>query len=801
MEECCVVCAEPLEWVGYGVCKHRDVCSRCIARLRFVLDDKHCCICKQECSSVFVTKALGNYTKVIKDFESLGKRGDFWYEKNTQAFFDDKDHFGTVTAMCRLSCQVCEQAEGFELNKDFVKKGHVFKSLDLLQRHLSSAHNVQMCSLCLEGRKIFICEQKLYNKGQLERHLAEGDSEVDGIGEERGGFTGHPLCSFCRKRFYSDNELYQHMSVDHYLCHICQRLHPGQYEYFHNYDDLEVHFRHEHSLCEHPECLAKKFGVFTTDAELKRHNALTHGGTMSRSQRNTYLQIPVSFQYRRPPTSGHGSSSNHRNPTNSVNSDSGGPLDSIGYNNSEGNAAESSSQTEIPVRHESPRYLSAAGGNMSSGLEESAFPPLPGSKSTRRKTKQRARGSSSSVNGALQGSDRTSLSSSPWQRRSEDRRPCSSSSGTVRLLNKPLQASGEEACRERAVDAMNVTSTSNVANTALPTNNEVHDTTAPLTNGLEHGFQLTDEVRSANKALGECIRLRLGDDVELFSSFKELSAQFRRGNIDASLYCEHIKALGLWDLVPELARLCPAPESQKALFNAYNMDVKGKQPAALEEPGLLSGRNLNRHCSSEHGKVSRKAEASEGASAPSTANSAAALRLKDRGGTHSEANNESAHTMYGHCEPERRHRELLHDSKAWSGAGSSSTNQGNGTQEAVLVNGRVHADIPNQTFTSSSTNMWSCGVCTLENSESESKCAACEASCPTATTKCHEKRTKKVSKFERLRIDKETSVSPPLQLQEPVQKRKGGGVWKNGGGQRLVALAQRDAIIDTAWRR
>ena len=56
MEDCCVVCAEPLEWVGYGVCGHRDVCSTCISRLRFVLNDKKCCICKQECSIVFVTK-------------------------------------------------------------------------------------------------------------------------------------------------------------------------------------------------------------------------------------------------------------------------------------------------------------------------------------------------------------------------------------------------------------------------------------------------------------------------------------------------------------------------------------------------------------------------------------------------------------------------------------------------------------------------------------------------------------------------------------------------------------------------
>lgn len=81
---------------------------------------------------------------------------------------------------------------------------------------------------------------------------------------------GHPLCEFCRTPFYGDNELYSHMSTEHYTCHICQRCgfmctvtwyklviidqlkltgsypliscrqHPGQYEYYKNYDDLEV---------------------------------------------------------------------------------------------------------------------------------------------------------------------------------------------------------------------------------------------------------------------------------------------------------------------------------------------------------------------------------------------------------------------------------------------------------------------------------------------------------------------------------------------------------------------------------
>jgi hypothetical protein len=52
-----------------------------------------------------------------------------------------------------------------------------------------------------------------------------------------------------------------------------------------------MHFRNDHELCEHPDCLAKKFVVFANQADLKHHNATTHGGNMSRSQRNAALQV------------------------------------------------------------------------------------------------------------------------------------------------------------------------------------------------------------------------------------------------------------------------------------------------------------------------------------------------------------------------------------------------------------------------------------------------------------------------------------------------------------------------------
>lgn len=56
MDDSCAVCAETLEWVAYGSCGHKDVCSTCVARLRFICDDRRCCICKSQSDVVFITR-------------------------------------------------------------------------------------------------------------------------------------------------------------------------------------------------------------------------------------------------------------------------------------------------------------------------------------------------------------------------------------------------------------------------------------------------------------------------------------------------------------------------------------------------------------------------------------------------------------------------------------------------------------------------------------------------------------------------------------------------------------------------
>ncbi|KAL5228391.1 hypothetical protein ABZP36_016656, partial [Zizania latifolia] len=126
--------------------------------------------------------------------------------------------------MCRLSCSVCDtnSNKGHRGKVAKAKRKNKLRSVEQLKGHLFNRHGLYMCDLCLEGRKVFISEQKLYTTSQLNQHIKTGNSDVDGSEVERCGFEGHPMCEFCKSLFYEDNELEIHMPREHFSCHICQ---------------------------------------------------------------------------------------------------------------------------------------------------------------------------------------------------------------------------------------------------------------------------------------------------------------------------------------------------------------------------------------------------------------------------------------------------------------------------------------------------------------------------------------------------------------------------------------------------
>ena len=294
MEDCCAICAEPLTHVAYGPCGHKDACVECVARLRFVLDDRRCVICQVSCERVFATRHMGEYTETIgaDGFEALPKKaraGQLHHDEKLDMFFDDDAVCGKVKALRSLVCGECVRDAGGDAG---VVTQH--SSVKALKAHMREKHGKFFCEVCLEGRKVFLSEQVLYTRAQLDKHRYGASADVDNAFGQ-SGFKGHPSCKYCRKFFYDEGQLYTHMQQAHETCHMCRRVNPDKHVYYRDYEELERHFRKDHHACLHPDCLAKKFVVFTSPQELKNHEGLEHGRAMTKAERQAALRIDVGF--------------------------------------------------------------------------------------------------------------------------------------------------------------------------------------------------------------------------------------------------------------------------------------------------------------------------------------------------------------------------------------------------------------------------------------------------------------------------------------------------------------------------
>ncbi|KAG8389615.1 hypothetical protein BUALT_Bualt02G0247500 [Buddleja alternifolia] len=808
MDDSCAVCAESLEWVAYGACGHKDVCSTCVARLRFICDDRRCCICKTQCDVVFVTKALGDFTKTINDFSLLpsevkeGRVGQYWYHEDTQAFFDDPDHYKMIKAMCRLSCSVCDKME--DQPEDGPRRRAKFKNIEQLKGHLFHKHRLLMCSLCLEGRKVFICEQKLYTRSQLTQHINSGDSEVDGTESERGGFTGHPICEFCLTPYYGDNELYTHMSTEHYTCHLCQRQHPGQYEYYKNYDDLEIHFRRDHFLCEDEGCLAKKFTVFQSEAELKiptsfrykrnseQDNRRGRGRMFRRDPSDDELSLAIQASLE---TTNGGPSSNR------AVTDHGEIIDAetlIPHFESLAN----------PDAETSSRYRQAVSQSSRSGtLGESSFPPLqvaPESnqqnphpdalpKNTmaahiRRQSNRKVNVSGSTpawsaarripahpaitphawpaINGVS-----GSASSSTQARLVAEVGPVSSSYSISGQARPPSSFAGSLVSSRTSGSTSGMSHSSSAPNLSEHGSLDSSNTDFPPVSSAaqtrrssvaDQGVVKVEDVQTANKSLVEKMRVALGFDEDKFAAFKIISGEYRQGSMDAETYLAHVEQFGLSHLIVEMARLLPNAQKQKELIDAYNINMAYN---ARIENGWSNGIRIKDGNSSKKGK---------GKSVES--------------GNSISKNNLADNIISTVKELQSNYRASEDEVEVLSRDGYRTTKD----KSKVVVDDSESSRS---------------GQFTKQKSQIESLSAGGGANQSTGNGDGKNKQRKKTSKFHRVRLGdssmeslldlKNTDPDPDPQsdLKEtaangpnnPIESLPARGVWRNGGGQKLLA--------------
>ena len=159
--------------------------------------------------------------------------------------------------------------------------------------------------LCTHFKKVFTHEHALFSIQELRKHERDGD-DLPGS-TEQSGFKGHPECGFCKERFYSSDELYQHCRHSHETCVICdRRSFSRSQQYYLDADALALHYQKEHYSCTERECVEKKVVVFESQEELNAHMLEVHPNALSKSAKRDARKINIVPYDSFPQGHGHG---------------------------------------------------------------------------------------------------------------------------------------------------------------------------------------------------------------------------------------------------------------------------------------------------------------------------------------------------------------------------------------------------------------------------------------------------------------------------------------------------------------
>jgi hypothetical protein len=159
-------------------------------------------------------------------------------------------------------------------------------NLEALKSHLRTTHGRTLCDLCIVNKRDFVSKLGRFTPEGIKIHLTKGDGDTT-------GFTGHPLCEFCRPlRFYDIVKLHEHLNKEHYKCHICDKMgKPNQF--FKDYPRLETHFDRAHFMCHDRQCLEARFVVFENEIDLRAHENSVHGLSRGRGDSKIKLEFRV----------------------------------------------------------------------------------------------------------------------------------------------------------------------------------------------------------------------------------------------------------------------------------------------------------------------------------------------------------------------------------------------------------------------------------------------------------------------------------------------------------------------------
>uniref|UniRef100_A0A095A0Y3 Zinc finger protein 598 n=1 Tax=Schistosoma haematobium TaxID=6185 RepID=A0A095A0Y3_SCHHA len=136
------------------------------------------------------------------------------------------------------------------------------------------------CPTCRQNiNRLLPCEFVLMKPADLTKHRSWDKNKK----------KGHPLCDFCKERFYEMEDLITHIRDLHFLCDLCMTT--GKFVVFRQQCELLDHYGESHHLCS--ECRAQqRISCFATEDRLGLHRFQEHPNEVANDP-NSWLPISI----------------------------------------------------------------------------------------------------------------------------------------------------------------------------------------------------------------------------------------------------------------------------------------------------------------------------------------------------------------------------------------------------------------------------------------------------------------------------------------------------------------------------
>lgn len=265
-----------------------------------------------------------------------------------------------------------------------------------------------------------------------------------------------------------------------------------------------------------------------------------------------------------------------------------------------------------------------------------------------------------------------------------------------------------------------------------------------------------EDARAANKSLVEKIRAGLQFDDDRYAVFKVISGEYRQGLIQSGEYVAYVHQFGLSHLIPELARLCPDAKKQEELLEACRTSI-GNDPS--ESNAGKNNIQLKESNNSKKGKEKVEGKLTNTSKTDLTESILSTVR-----------------ELQSSQRPSQEEVEILSKDGYRSMKGKS---------KVLVADERSSSSLTDQTTT-----------------ESMGQNDSMSASSSSKKTIGGNKPRKKTSKFHRVRLgedspaavlgltDSDSTIDQPQEepdMSRGPKKLPVGGVWRDGGGRKLVA--------------